>query len=142
MTRDELIVKMGNAIEGGRELDANIAASIAPGTGAYYVADGDRPIDADAGEWLLLKRTEEGQVVTNRPHHYTTSLDAAVSLVPLGLGWEVTFRREDHVYVAGVAADRNPATGRYDRYEMQARTAPLALSGAALRARGAVGQAN
>jgi hypothetical protein len=135
MNLEELASRLAGAVEGSRELDAKLAAAAMAGGTAYYVTDGDRPQDAAAGEWLVVRRTEDGQVVTHRPPRYTSSLDAAVSLVPKTMGWELTFKRRDHVYAAGIAPRRTPETGRYETHAGQAKTAPLALCSAALRAR-------
>jgi len=134
MNRDEVVKRLESAIEGSRELDANIAALAWSNAGAFYVTDGDRPSEVGVGEWLVVRRIGEGRVARHRPAEYTTSVDAALSLVPKGMGWEVTFRRREHVHFAGMDVQRNPDTGRYDKFTGQAKTAALAICSAALRA--------
>jgi hypothetical protein len=135
MTAEELIARLEGAIEGSRELDANISAHIGQQAGAYYVTDAERSADESAGEWLILTRSDERHVTTRRPPAYTHSVDAALTLVPLGLGWDLTFQRDDHVYVASIGAVPNTRTGRFDRDQGRAKTAAIALCAGALRAR-------
>ena len=135
MTTEELIARLENAIEGSRELDANISAHIGQQAGAYYVTDADRSSDESVGEWLVLARSDDRHVTTRRPAAYTASVDAALTLVPLGLGWDLAFQRDDHVYIASVGADPNPQTGRFDRDQGTGKTAAIALCAGALRAR-------
>ena len=134
MNREDVIKRLESAIEGSRELDANIAALAWPGAGAFYVTDGDRPQEVGAGEWLVLRRTAEGRVTKHRPAEYTTSTDAALLLVPKTMGWEMTFLRREHVHMVGIDLRRNPDNNRYERFKGQAKTAPLAICSAALRA--------
>lgn len=134
MNREEVIKRLEGAIEGSRELDANIAALAWPGASAFYVSDGDRPHEVGSGEWLVLRRTAEGRVTTYRPAEYTTSTDAALKLVPKTMGWEMTFRRREHLHVVGIDFRRNPENGRYERFTGHAKTAALAICSAALRA--------
>lgn len=134
MNREEVIKRLEGAIEGSRELDANIAALAWPGAGAYYVSDGDHPQEVGAGEWLVLRRTAEGRVTKHRPAEYTTSTDAALLLVPKTMGWEMTFLRREHLHTVGIDLRRNPENGRYEKYKGQAKTAALAICSAALRA--------
>lgn len=133
MNRDEVIKRLEAAIEGCRELDAKIAALAWSGAGAYHVSDGDRPSEIGTGEWLVLRRTGD-RVITHRPADYTTSIDAALLLIPKGMGWEMTFQRREHLHVAGIGTRRNLETGRYEEFIGQAKTAALAICGAALRA--------
>src|SRR5579864_8425494 len=102
MNREDVIKRLESAIEGSRELDANIAALAWPGAGAFYVTDGDRPQEVGAGEWLVLRRTAEGRVTKHRPADYTTSTDAALLLVPKMMGWEMTFLRREHLHMVGM----------------------------------------
>ena len=134
MTRDEVIKRLEAAIEGSRELDANIAALAWPGANAYYVTDGDRPTEIGNGEWLVLRRTGEGRVVKHRPPEYSTSTDAALLLVPKTMGWEITFQRREHLHVVGIDVTRNTVNGRYEKYIGRSKTTPLAVCAAALKA--------
>ena len=135
MTLEELVARLEGAIDGSRELDANILAHIAQQAGAYFVADADRSGDEGLGEWLVLARSDDRSVTMRRPPAYSTRVDAALTLVPLGMGWDLAFQRDDHVYVASIGVDINPQTGRFDRDRGTGRTAALAVCAAALRAR-------
>lgn len=66
---DDLIAKLEAATEGSRELDAEIENILAGGS------------DADLA--YILEDIER----TTRPPHYTTSLDAAATLIPEGSIW-------------------------------------------------------
>ena len=134
MTRDELVKRLEAAIVGSRELDAHIAAQAWPNAHAAYLNDDDRPLELDPGEWVVLRRTSESLVTKHRPPLYSTSVDAALLLVPKGQGWELTFRRREHLHAAGLGDIRNPANGRYENSLGLAKTAALALCAAALRA--------
>jgi hypothetical protein len=134
MTSAELEARLEGAVEGSRELDAKLGAMTMAGAAAYYVTDGDRPQDASAGEWMIVRRSDDGQVITHRPPPYTTSLDAAITLVPKTMGWELSFRRRDRGFAAGIGSRRAEESGRYEAFVGRAKTAPLALCAAALRA--------
>jgi hypothetical protein len=133
----ELMTKLEQATEGSRELDAEIATAI-------------RYMDPKAQEWM--RRWEnigpmpnwpgriacwhsDGQVAVHWDvPHYTTSLDAALTLVPEGAEWNLIklLHPDDMV---GYSADVGlPTEVRW--FQASARTTPaLALCIAALKAR-------
>lgn len=73
MSLDSLIERLENAKEGSRELDQAILD-------ALYQQHGDA-----AYEWLL----PDGNGAAIKPFPFSTSLDAALSLLPEGAGWAV-----------------------------------------------------
>ncbi len=84
MTRLELIEALEKATEGSRELDCEIAVAVcgyfriepkyeAAGYGYGYVKDGHQHVPGLGGDMLVP--------------NFTTSVDAALTLVPEGYGW-------------------------------------------------------
>lgn len=119
----DLIQRLQEAAEGSRELDLEIGEAVAvvrfnPATGRYRT---DR----------LNKET----LVHNAPR-YTTSIDAALTLVPEHFRWSVNARQNavDRVdgYLAHVWFGTTPS---YESTETWAATPALALCIAALKAR-------
>ena len=102
-----------NLLPGSRELDEAIALAVGwtPLNGKY------------CGEWWVDPR--DGALKLLPP--FTTSIDAAVTLVPEGFRWSVVKCRRDATASVGPEGSV-PARG-------SARTAPLAICIAALRAR-------
>ncbi|HLI13119.1 MAG TPA: hypothetical protein VKY65_16115 [Alphaproteobacteria bacterium] len=97
-----LIRDIEQAPEGDRELDIRIVLAAIP-------------YPRRVGLWISLEFGAPARC------DYTRSLDAALTLAPAGLAWEVS--------TAG------GPRARIGAYEGRARTAPLALAAAALRAR-------
>ena len=97
----DLIKRLENASSGSRELDAEIAAFV-HGTATKSITDvrGDeiyRGYKApDTGHW-------------KRCPHYTTSLDAALTLVLEGSGWDVGFIAANEAPIAHVWRDSTDA---------------------------------
>lgn len=116
-----LIHKLEQAKEGSRELDYAIQSVF---VGAENVVS-ETGSEA-CGCWWDTKRK-----IFHAVPYFTSSLDAAMTLVPEGLAWTVSNRPLAKDHWASVANplhddDGNPAT---------AKTAPLALCLASLRAR-------
>lgn len=108
----DLIARLEAAKEGSRELDAAIDIYVTGGSSAdlaYVLEDVDR---------------------TLRPKHYTTSLDAALTLVPKGYFGEIDFGFLVDKQAAWVR--KNNDTPRVIGY---GKTPALALCIAALKAR-------
>jgi len=116
----ELIRDLEAATEGGRELDHEI----------LWATTGKRDVDIP-----------EGRLTDNRvPLHYTTSLDAALTLVPEGVRAELIQSLEGGWWDAAVyefGEDDNPIA----ETERGALTPALALCIAALKARQATSRA-
>lgn len=113
---DNLIAKLEGAAEGSRELDALIAVLLCGG-------------DLDAAPGRYWKPGVRGWSIADR---YTTSLDAALTLVPEG--WVPSLVIYHDCSTVGLADDRvNPV--RLPDVEVTAPTPALALVSAALKAR-------
>jgi hypothetical protein len=85
-----LIAKLEQAPEGSRELDTEILCLTLGGD--WYVKN---QYEDGSGKWLCYSRTrftdKDKQHPTCRTApHYTTSLDAALTLVPEGWEWAVS----------------------------------------------------
>ena len=135
MTREELIAKLKAATEGSRELSTEIFWLVNPRAAkiAYWSCAFGKPCEITD---LPVGGLGRLSVEVSAPH-YTTSIDAALSLVLEGLdldlkrarhrlGWRV------HLWkIGGAREDANAATP----VSADAPTAPLALCIAALKAR-------
>lgn len=110
----ELAARVEGASGADRELDLAIWAAIDP-RAPEVIAAGRKPL-----EWL---------------HCYTSSLDAAMTLVPEGMQWSF----DSHYKMAGVSRYwDDPQHGpTCEEYAGEAATPALALTAAALRARAA-----
>lgn len=115
----ELIAKLEAATEGSRELDAEIAAAVYP----FFAAGAKVAGHPDPG---LRQCKPWGRV---RASDCTTSIDAALTLVPPDCDWLINGRGN---YAQVWEAKE---TGRDGSWGARARTAPLSLCIAALRAR-------
>lgn len=104
---DALIARL-EAAEGSRELDAQIAALCAP-------TDDPRMASFENGR--------------DYPDRYTTSLDAALTLVPDGMSTMLDIDPERSICTV------HGRTGLVEQAGAEARTAPLAVAAAALKAR-------
>lgn len=70
------------------------------------------------------------------PSAYTTSVDAALSLVPGGWHWGVASIDENDIFSGGFQAYVTPSMTHFEGYQRgEAKTAPLAICIAALKAR-------
>lgn len=118
MNHDELIAALEAADEGSRELDDAIADAIW----------GQRqPITRPGGHMRMCWQRDTAFPCSISPY-FTTSLDAAVTLVPDGWEW--------HVSASGKVVVRIDESGLDEHYiQANARTPALALCIAALRAR-------
>lgn len=134
----ELIARLGNASEGSRELDRAIDLAMNPDAALWSPGwySGGR------NEYLRWPDPAPGEAKYRQIYRYTTSLDAALSLVPEGWSWHVGVFERDHLdkplVYAEVANDRDgiqSAAKGACRVEGGAATAPLALCTAALSAR-------
>lgn len=127
----DLIAKLEDATEGSRELDAEISAAI-----------GNVVEPCGANDWAVLYGTKivegsEGRLEDEdwrELEHYTTSLDAALTLVPEGYLWQIKQAVQccALVWALEVDYDDHPVPTGYST------THPaLALTIAALKARSA-----
>jgi len=117
MTLSDLIAELERATEGSRELDL----AICRGIGAAVIASPRRPV-------VKFARGDHWR----SPPAYTTSLDAALSLVPEGWSWMVRNVHGNMGGPQGVAYCTRPDT---DNETARAATPALALVIAALKAR-------
>ena len=108
---DDLIKRLENAEKGSRELDKAIARAL-----GFRIA-------ASTGGPMIMRQNDN--VASWDLPHYTTSLDAALTLVPEEFDWLVS-----HVN-GGLTIFAQVGPGK----EYFAETAPLALCIAALKAR-------
>ena len=75
----DIIKMLEEATGGSRELDAEICRI------AYWESDGYFSDQDDHGEWFIYSYRFGGTAIPKEPlPHYTTSLDAALTLVPEG----------------------------------------------------------
>ena len=128
----DLITRLEEATEGSRELDAEIHCAITPGRIVH--PKGERGYTQDD---LLHEarntRLAQAQFISRSrgpSPHYTTSIDAALTLVPEGCAWGCTFACGTSKPVA--------SCGPWDTYPVSIRNAAtpaLALCIAALKAR-------
>lgn len=117
-----------------------LASRVEAGEGA------DRELDADVFCALGLAPFVEGAYDAYRAPAYTASLDAAMSLVPQGWGWNVS-QPNDRAIASGLLKERTPVHGEVQygcdhRYAVAAATPALALTAACLRARAHQGTAH
>ena len=143
---DDLIARLERATEGSRELDAEIAVAV-----RSLDTEGDKSLPKWAGKnYPIWRARPDGRVecvhtdgtgsLNWSPLHYTTSIDAALSLVPepKKLAWGVgTMKRDGDPKITYAANCRR--FGRIDAgqplFDAEAATPALALCIAALRAR-------
>lgn len=136
---DDLIKKLESAECGSRELDGKIYRRVELSKGHLYR-------ETPEGWQTNLHGTALNPVwsdsLASAPH-YTTSLDAALTLVPEGWGWQVSDRAPNphagraylhnrELHFVGVFDRPNP---RFECSEETAATPALALCIAALKAR-------
>lgn len=144
MGRDSLLKALGEAKEGSRELDAEIALAIGWRRGSRNRSLVTGLPMAETEEWY----DPDSNSVNLAPQPYTTSLDAALSLVPEGALWQIT--KGVLLPKAGVSNGEPPRfiglgcygrdskeNPRYKWVEESAATPALALCIAALRSRSA-----
>jgi hypothetical protein len=141
----DLIERLEKATGPDRELDAEIAAKL------KLCSVANNPwIQKWAGEWKAINGLvhligDHGSHGNFRPAAFTSSLDAALTLVPDGLEWQVSTRapkphagrayiHNNEMQFSGGGMARNP---RYLGWEDTAATPILALCLAALCARAA-----
>lgn len=152
MTIDELIVALETATEGSRELDAAIGAA---------VGDMNDP-DFDPARWIVSPQYEAGysqwdgigvvaylilpdtgekrKIAWRKPKPYTTSLDAALTLVPSGWFYMLISGRPEMGYRCDLGRDElkhEQFIHYHDPAVLKARAAtpPLSLCVTALKAR-------
>ena len=138
MTLHELERRLGEATGPSRELDAEIWLLVTPGATRKAT-----PVNHPKGAYVIDETREASGRLIIIPS-YTSSLDAALTLVPEGYKWQVSNRavsphtgrawiNNGELQLAGVGGmSRNP---KYRGHETTAATAPIALCIAALRAR-------
>ena len=125
----DLIDRLEEATEGSRDLDEQIALA----SGIRHRSRRDGRGRSKGREWFV---DSHGGVETwaNHAPYYTTSLDAALTLVPEGLGWQVWGEPKATKY-GGEASIEHPTDGWHFCTEANGRTPALALCIAALKAR-------
>ena len=121
---DDLIAKLEAATEGSRELDAEVAMEIHPRLKTYTPDTVTGP-----GHWISDK---DGRVYAQ---DYTTSLDAAVTLIPEG--WRLDELKNLIDYWGCILWYADPPQAVYCGYNDQLRpkSSILAICIAALKAR-------
>lgn len=122
MTDIAVLAKLEAAKEGSRELDFEVARCVDLWRRAKVPVSGRHP--AYWGYW----RKRGGKWWRTQLPAYTTSIDAALTLVPDGVAWEISVPRKGGGYriLAGVSPVPNCSFGE---------TPSLAICIAALRAR-------
>ena len=130
----DLIAKLEVATDGSRELDAEVACALDPKRHS--------PNKIEPGCYSDGKGEIRGAVAPDffysKAPLYTTSLDAALTLVPEGCGWIVESDGGASVHRLEKAAGGGfPIIGEFGIYGEPASTPALALSIAALKARAA-----
>lgn len=118
-----LIARLEAAAEGSRELDAEIAIFLNPKLAEWERFGGELHGPSDS--------------IFHAPH-YTTSIDAALALVPEGWAWFA--QRIGQPFSTGFARLWLPAARtkglKIEQYQSEAATPALALVIAAMKARG------
>ena len=125
---DDLIARLEAATEGSRELDAAIYYGVLRKCRHEHLKESGAQSDTGfdclhcgADSWGNLGRY--GQRLHDQHPHYTTSIDAALTLVPEKCAFSISFVLKANVWIA-----------KY-RIEAIAPTIPLAICIAALKAR-------
>lgn len=124
----ELIGELGRAECGSRELDARIEISRRGLLKAFAAGT----VVISAGGWLAGPTTSERLI---KAPHYTTSLDAALTLVPEGWEWSVELLRTSELIVDAKDDFLALASNRTKEFAVCVPTAPVALCIVALKAR-------
>ena len=128
MTRAELIARLEAAEMGSRGDDAEIWWLVKPEAAKRSYWNGALGLPH---ELETLPQSGLGyRAVLSAAPHYTTSLDAALTLVPEGWQWNVWFTPTDEGPVWGATVNWLPAAHAY------AESAALALVIASLKAQG------
>ena len=134
---EDLIARLEAAQEGNRELDARIWAAV-EGKGQPFVTVG--PPTYDPPRYFCNPHPEInwiGYDLLHMARYYTTSLDAALTLVPDDWTcWELGSRANKMQFRAELSRLEH-ATAQEEFVWARAPTAPLALCIAALKARAA-----
>lgn len=130
MERDELIAALERAEGPSEELDARILSAI-------YAPDAVVRQSPFNGAWCLYKdgseRLVDGSNIPRRDKNYTSSIDAALTLVPEGWIWGIGTEAEGGPrFRAGLS--KHNADGWDDRHGVSCSPA-IALCIAALKAR-------
>ena len=130
----DLITKLEAATEGGRELDLEITKALGfCDPSAWYDEE------ADCLGWNEIHpfgSTTAAEQLFDQMHHYTISLDAALTLVPEGCSWHVSTTSRD-VFDAWCMPWRDVDNPKLDKPWVSALNPALALCIAALKARAA-----
>lgn len=127
-TLDEVIAEVERATEGSRQLDVEIF---------LVIVDFSR-LNSWRNHLAMRPRGEVPDPIRYASHAapaYTSSLDAALTLVPEGCAWQITKCLDDLPCVAKVQKRSVDAPGFGVWEEVSTKTPPLALVLAALRAR-------
>ncbi len=120
----DLIARLEGATESSRELDAFICWMVNP-----------HPQGSAGPDWWLLPQGTQQHVPTISPH-YTTSLDAALTLVPPECSsWELDWNGHSGALHGKACCATIYLTGSSTQYNGDAPTPALALCIAALKAR-------
>lgn len=132
MTIDEIIKRLEAATEGSRELDAEIVVALDIRPDWCGKSGGELWIDQDSMaepvvRLNVLDRRSRGDPPIGDYLRYTTSLDAALTLVPSGFQWAISAPDIEQEMSFRAEVDYSDSTW--------AASAPLALCIAALKAR-------
>ena len=126
----ELFALLETAKEGSRELDGWVCVATLD-----VALAGDTPCLWGPAPAVGIGNTAEIEAL-GRVQPYTTSLDAALGLVPRGWDWQIgTLSSPRRAMRAAVFHDRTGMVLSNEYCEGRAQTAPIALCIAALRAR-------
>lgn len=129
----DLIAKLESASEGSRELDAEISLAVEAGELVW------RQTRYTGEQYPAIKRAREnyiGGFAFEHVPHYTTSLDAALTLVPEGLYWIVGHGKTSPNELPFGAIISTPLPHREERGGAEHNaSAALALCIASLKAR-------
>lgn len=143
---DEIIARLEQATEGSQELDAEIDASLRIGkTNLPEWAWANFPKWRARPDGRVEVAHDDGRGgLSWQPHPYTTSIDAALSLVPEGWEWCLsstgtacicTCWADDSASVFKSTDVKQPRQTPFNEWQPKAPTPALALCIAALKAR-------
>ena len=124
----DLITRLETAAEGSRELDAHIHARQLGGEFKHFTG---------GGALIVVNGLQHGVAESVLPH-YTTSLDAALTLVPEGWAWmvqSIPYHWQAHTADLWIPSQYSKGL-EVEKMRVDAATPALALCIAALRARG------
>lgn len=144
MTIDELIEALESASEGSRELDALVWTQVCTLPDFGYprdaLADGYEPKfepeqNGSVNCYAYCAPDSYNRIARRSAPHYTTSLDAAIALMPAGHDIKITQASGPHRTDWYARCQKRDEYGSAPCHRSNASTEPLARCAAALRAR-------